>query len=557
MKQNRISRKLSNKYHQGNPWSSAIPIVAEQPGIRIAFFGIVLSVVLSFMIQGYFSQNRVEEQFRPLLRQIHPQLVFDFKSIRLSLRDGFLPRTAMVMDQVQIVINNKCLINTRTEIDQVILPFSILGYFLGENPISEIHLGHVKADLATSDLNCAEVNTNFSGTTPSEETAAVLFTSQPKVTIAESVSKVDSSSEIQKVTVSKFEVFRNNSEEPILSVNDLIFNLLSGEPKHISLSSKLNLFQENKGIDYFSKGELEAQYREFPEKKIDLSLVGHVREGGYRIEASLLLETMNFRISSDIQHIPVYPFVDLMRKLEMPEVHLPTAKMWTSFQAHAEGSFKNPQSTKMTIKPIILEGEFGSISSESISVQNLAQPEFLPFKLVTSGLSLDQMLDEKFKEKNFPFIQNLGIFQGYFQYIAKDQFYVSGIHNGLQFIFSNLGQRKIQKIDNLILNITAKDEVWNFDIPRLDLQNGIFDGAVQLYFSPKDKTLELKCDVNEIVFSEEVQKVMTDGGYIGGASISYQGKWKDLALLNQSGNLKISGSNIYGIQISKASAKLT
>lgn len=556
-----------NKYDQGNPWSTSIPVVGEQPGLRVSILGIVLAVVMSFTIQGYFSQNRIETVFRPLLRQIHPQLTFDFQSVQLSLRDGFIPRVAMVMDQVKIEINNNCFQGTTVDIDQVTLPFSIFSYFVGKNPIDEIRLGHVKTILASSPLHCQELNKDLSNVplmiqsadsaSPQPSTANQgPIVAKPKVSLAPATAESNTSSQIQKVSIRSLEIYRSNDIEPILNIGDLVFDLLSDQPKHIVLSSKLNLFQENRGIDYFSQGELEAQYREYPEKKVDLSLVGHIREGSYRFEASFLFNSMDFQVNADVQHVPVYPFIHLMRKLEVVDIQIPAGKMWTSFQAQAKGSASDWQSSQMVVKPIAVEGEFGAIRSDVIQLQNIPKPQFGPFKVTTQNLKLDYLFDPVFLTKNLPFIQSLGAFQGYLQYQANREIQISGIHNGLEFIFSNLGQRKIQKIDNLILEMVGKNDQWKAEIPRMDLDDGIFDGDIKMSYAVADRILELTCDVDEIVFSNEVQKMMTSGGHVGGASLFYHGLWKGFKLVSQNGTVKLSSSDIYGIEVSKAAVKI-
>ncbi len=559
---------MMNKYDQGNPWSTSLPVVGEQPGLRLSLLGIVIAIVGSFMIQGYFSQTRIENAFRPLLKQIHPQLVFDFQTIQLSLRDGLLPRTAMVMSSVQISVNNHCFQNATIEIDQVVLPFSIFKYLVGGNPIEEIRLGHVKTMLASNPFNCGDLNKDLSNVplmiNPAEEAGVansqVTQSSQPakpKVSISPAVSEVQGKSQIQKVSIRSLEIYRSNDIEPILNVGDLVFNLLSDQPKHIVLSSKLNLFQENRGIDYFSQGELEAQYREYPEKKVDLALVGHIREGSYRFELSLLLNSMDFQLNADVQHIPVYPFIHLMRKLELANVQIPAGKMWTSFQARAKGSALNWEKSQMIVQPIVVEGEFGAIRSEAIQLTHLPKPKFEPFKVTTQKILLDYLFDPIFLNKSFPFIQSLGSFQGYLQYNQNEEIQVSGIHTGLQFIFSNLGQRKIQKIDNLIIEMLGKQGRWEASVPRMDLDDGIFDGDLKMIYSVSDRTLELICDVDELVFSNEVQKMMTSGGRVGGASLNYHGLWKNLKLVSQSGVVRLASSDLYGVEISKAAIKVS
>lgn len=556
----RISRKMLNKYEQGNPWSATLPIVAEQPGMRISFIGIMIAVVLSFVIQGYFSQSRLQERFRPILKQIHPQLAFDFNVIQLSLREGLVPRTAIVLEKVKISMNNKCLMNSVMDIDQVVLPFSVFRFFLGVNPIDQVQLGKVKVVLGAEDFQCSEIKTELA-TVPlmlkPQVTEPPTVQAEPKVTIAPSVSEVQSSSQIQKVTIQSLEIFRQNDLEPILNIGDLVFDLLSDQPKHISLTSKLNLFQENRGIDFFSQGELEAQYREFPERKLDLSLVGHIREGSYRFEMGITLDSMEFQTTADVQHIPVYPFLNLMRKFKIAKIQTPVGKMWTSFQAQAQGSLAKLENSKLVIEPLVVEGEFGSIVSNLIQLHDFVNPEFDDFKASTQGLKLDQLLDAEYVNKYFPFIHSLGSFQGYFQYNKNEEFQVSGIHNGLQFIFSNQGQRKVQKIDNIILNVHGKKNVWTMDIPRMDFDSGIFDGELHVIYSPQERIAELQCDIDEMIFSHDVQQVMTSGGTIGGISMVYKGKWKNYELVSHSGTLKLLASDIFGIEFNKATARIS
>jgi hypothetical protein len=133
---------------------------------------------------------------------------------------------------------------------------------------------------------------------------------------------------------------------------------------------------------------------------------------------------------------------------------------------------------------------------------------------------------------------------------------LTGEHSGLEFIFSNKGEREVQSIDRLICDATLNKKEWTFSIHRIEPRGGTFVGNVFLKFDRDLQDFELKSQVDELILASNVQKLMTNNGQIGAAGFSIDAKFKKQRLDFLNGTANLDGLTVEGYQLGKTKLKM-
>ncbi len=559
-------RPTPSSFRGGGQWQTQIqkeiermPAVSDQSGWLVTFVGMGLSYLLSIFFLGSFSSHRVTELLNEAIRQSQSSVQMSFETAGLVLRDGILPRFRVRINGIKISSADPCVFAPRFSADQADLPLSWIRMLLGKNPVQSFDIQTAELRLKTERGDCVRQRTSvMQNTEQLPNTGVAADPRQPSSDPAETL-KIEKISNFQQsqlagVEIGRLRVFLDADVETFVEVEDLNFDLGTESEKTVSLWAKIHLFKEQNIEDYFTHGVLQAHYRWGSEPTLNAEIRGHVREGSYLFKTATKLQNGDFEISTNLDHVPFAPLLRLLQRLQILETDFPAKKVWATFKTDARGNFYEPEKVLMTVHPIEIIGEIGHLSTREILVKNLVQPTVSPFSLMIKRLDLDQIADQVPRMKARYFHQ-LGVFEGVFKFLSLDHIEISGIHNGLELIFSNGGQREVQTVQNILIDGTIRKSDVQLSVSRVDFVEGLFQGSIQYQRNEQEQEI-IKISADEIQLSPRVQKVMTSGGNMDGLSFSYERKWKQENVFTEQLQFVLATLKGYGLSVKGVSGNV-
>lgn len=541
-----------------------MPAVADQRGWLVTFVGIALSYLISSIFLGALSNEKIELLLREGLGHVDTTKVsLGFESAKLDLRDGLIPRFRVQIHGIRVESKDPCLFAPVFSSSLANLPLSWFRLLLGKNPVHEVQIVDAALRVSTNRSACGNRQTGngeSSGGTPSSSPAAAFSSfenfrqpaeaetgkgSEPKASAPQWTALRQSP--LDSIKIERLGLFLNDEAEAFVEVEDLEFNVDLAPPRRVRLWSKVHLFKEQNIQDYFTHGVFSAEYSEDQTKKIQAEIRGHVREGNYALELSLLPETGDFDLKSTLDHVPFAPLLQLLRRFEILQTDFPAKKVWSTFKAESRGNLFSPEDIQLRIFPVEISGEIGNFTTREILIRNLSNPQVSPFVLTIKKLDLDQIADQV-PRLRANFIQKYGVFEGALKFENLRQIQVSGLHRDMELIFSNLGKREVQHIRHIVLEGSYSNSGIEIQVPRIDFSDGLFQGNLFYSLSQSGKE-SLRIQADELTFATEVQEVMTMGGLVSPMNFVYSKKWSSLETESEDLRYTIPEVLAYGIRL--------
>jgi hypothetical protein len=341
-----------------------------------------------------------------------------------------------------------------------------------------------------------------------------------------------------------------SGQNPI-EVVDLVMKIKSHEPKAILLEAKTHLVKDPLIQNYVSYGRIHLQYKEFPEPDLNLQFFGNWREGSYSLNAAYKFLDGSFTSNVELKHIPAAQVVSMLRNYGWLREDYDGRKIWVTMKGQSQGSLKEWEKLPLTISDFRLEGDVGEIAIDYFQAHNLKPFTFKPLKAKIRNLDIDRFLEVLRRPRELKFIGRLGQFSGQLDLSREDDLRLTGTHTGLEFIFSNRGQREVQQVSSLKGDFAMKRNRWSLNVKSIDLNNGKFVGNIRLGADRDFRDIEVKLAAQELTLSPAVQKVMSGGGEIPVLKGALNSHIQNGRLLSLEGSLSSPQFTVDQIQFEK------
>lgn len=482
-------------------------LVADQPGKKIFFIGLILPVVVGLIFRGLISSQNIQPLVAHAASRIHSDMVVEFSSAEVSLSHRGIPRFAVVVNQVIMASQNPCWGRPVFKAKQLVLPLSVWDLLFSAQPFKSIQA--VQADLRLrSKISSCEDKPVAKKIGPQEQTQTItLATPPPEIKSGETVP-------IEKIEIDFLRIRPDPSGQNPIEVVDLVLKLASRDPKKVILDAQTHLAKDPLFQNYVSLGRVHAEYKEFPEKNLVLQFFGNLREGNYSLNAAYDFSDGNFSSNVDLKHIPAAQVVNVLKDYGWLQEDYDGRKIWVTMKGQSQGSLKNWEKLPLIISDFRLEGDVGEITIDYFEAYQLKPFIFKPLKAVVKNLDVDRLLEVIKRPRQLKFIRSLGRFNGTLDLRHEDEVKLSGEHSGVEFIFSNGSFREIQTISSIKGDFSMRQNRWNLNIRDLVLNDGKFKGQMRLAADRDFRDIEVTLGAQELSFSPAVQKVISEGGEI-------------------------------------------
>lgn len=527
-------------------------LIAEQPGMAVFLTGLLFSFFCGFTFKSYFSAARVFTQVERAASHIHKGVKVQFSSAQLSLADGIWPRLAVIISDVRMESENKCWAAPVLDVDELSLPLSMWRLLRHESPVLAIEANAVTLNLREALQDCGSTD-NAAKLETAKDTKAPVAAA---VVLSPSEKEIKYQNDLRSLTVNDFKIVTEKYPHFSSELMQFTVSVKSFEPKVVEIRAKTHLLKDQQVGDYLSHANLFVQYQESPQIKVQSHFFGNWREGHYSLIANYTVEDQRLALEADLKHIPLSQILLLMKKYNFAAQDLNGRQAWISTKATMVSEVSQLRQSPLEIRDLRLEGDLGELKSDQITLSTLDPLRYSPIVVDIKKLDIVKLLLLLNRPSTSTMLAGLGSFSGRAEIISDKNIKLRGEHQGLEFVFSNKGQRELQVIERMVGGAEFVAEKWNFTVNRVEPQDGTFLGVVKVKADRDFQNLEIKTRVDEMTFSRGVQKLMTGGGSIGSLSLDVDAQVRSNQLSYLKGLARLDEMDIEGLHFGKSRATL-
>ena len=524
-------------------------LISEQPGMKILITGLVLAFFMGYTLKSFLSPQRVAARIEKAASHIHKDVRVTFEKAQVSLGDGILPRFSVVINNVRMESSQACWFSPVLEVDEIRLPVSLWGLMTRTSPIKNIEADVVKLTLRGNAEDCEKEKQAQKEPKDVEQNAGPLVSLSP----SEQADKYRNA--VSGISIGKFKITLAQYPQYPSELLSFVAKVRSFEPRVIEVTAKTNLMRDEQVGDYLSHANLFLQYKESPEQTVQAHFFGNLREGHYSMIANYTVADHLLNVETDLKHIPLSQILSLMQKYDLVSKDLNGKQVWISTQARMTGNGEKLQEAPLEVNGFRVEGDLGEMYVDQASFTSLAPLKYKPILIDVRKMRVDKLLSFLNRSQKHRIFGDLGSFTGQAEIVSDRNIRLSGEHTGLQFIFSNKGQRELQIIDRMSGDISLLGDSWNFQINRAEPQGGMFIGNVKLKADRDFKDVEVKAAIDELQLAPTVQTLMTNGGEIGVLSLNADAKVLEGRVSVLKGLAQFNKLNVEGMAFGKTKGR--
>lgn len=520
-------------------------LIAEQPGRFVLFSGVLIAVVFGLVIRGLIAPSKVKSMVETAAARMHKDVSVEFDSAQISLAHGLFPRFAVIITKVQMESANECWMMPKLTADEIRLPLSFWSLLQGENPVTQVEAGQVRIDLRSPYKNCEKAPEEKKEESPQIKRFVTLKDSSAPHSSSQSTPQVNA------ILIDQLKIVAPNVAEPI-DLNSFAIRLKSNSPRVVEMTARTHLMKDDQVGDYLSHATVWGEYSEFPRATLQTRISGNWREGSYNLKANYGMKEEELATELDLKHIPLSQVFQVLKKFQVLKEDLNGRQVWVSLNAQSTITKSNFKTAQMSVKDLRLEGDLGDLKVDEARVISLQPVKYYPFTVDIRRLNGDKLFALINHPHPAPMLGHLGSFDGTAEVTDQDHIKLSGVHKGLEFIFSNKGQREVQILREIAADLTLDKDRWHAQVSRFVPDQGVFDGQLQLTASRDLKAFEVKAKATELRLAPAVVRLMTAGGKFGAFSGDMDMKFQDGQLNHVKGSLLSDSMDVEGVAMEKA-----
>jgi hypothetical protein len=137
--------------------------------------------------------------------------------------------------------------------------------------------------------------------------------------------------------------------------------------------------------------------------------------------------------------------VSLLQKYKAISKDVKTKQVWVSGVAHITGGVEQLKKSPLEVRNLQIEGDIGEIFSSQINISSLDPLKYKPIIFDLKRVNLQNLLSSLNQNPAKNNMGSLGFFSGKLELASENSAHLVGEHQGLEFIFSNKGQRELHR----------------------------------------------------------------------------------------------------------------
>lgn len=498
-------------------------LISEQPAMMVILTGLIAAFFIGFSLKALFNPVRLTERVAQAAGRVHRDVSITFESAEMSLADGIFPDLAVIIKNVRLSSEKICWGRPEIYVDEIRLPISIISYLRAKVPIRKVDIHEMVVNIRSRIEKCEGEVRIAPSVRVAEETAAGASLEALSKTMGEESEVIQQMTEdtrdLKRNPIDRVSIFAmrvNYIPEPRYKAQfDAIRLKTKGNTgRGFVLDAKTHLFKDEAVGDFLSYANLHVEYTEQPEDKILVHFFGNLREGYYSLIGNYSFADHLVSFETELKHIPLSSVVGLSSKIsgEPPKIH--PKKLWLSMKAHSTGLVEDLKKSALQVRDVSVEGDLLELKTDLIEFESIEPLKYKPIQLQVKNLSLSELFNIYSKKLPSKTLGRLGDFSGVADIRSGQDVSLKGELRGLELNFSNRGDREVQVVERMNTEIHFSNSGWLGKVNRIELQNGVLSGDVEIQADKDFKKVKISTQAEEILFSEPVQKLMTGGGYV-------------------------------------------
>lgn len=493
----------------------------------------------------------VHDRIRDAAKHIHHDLVVDFEEAHISLADGLIPELAVVIEKIRFESANKCWGSPSGAVTEVRLPLNFWQALHGQLSISKVSLDHVDVQLHSQLSDCA----------PAAEVAAeVKSASEGKSAKKDEEAKksfviaINSRGPVQHVFVRSIRIQPLSLPSTDIDIEHLAVDKLADAPDHFHVGGHVNLGGLTFSGDFTSHAQFEIDYMS---AKAALDVRGSWREGKYALSAQTNLSDKTYDAKGHIEHLPMVQIFQLLKKYWAGIGDFDGRQVWLNLDFSTVGTQVMAKPPLLRVDRLNVEGDLGAIEGGNFVISKWSPLELSATDIYLRNFKLEKILSFFGSDKKPQSFGNLGEINGVFRSIGPQQFEMSGEFSGLEFVFSNRGERKIQLISLMSGHLEYNQGLWSFLLDKIRPYEGLMLGQVKLWGQDGKPNVDVEMHVEEMHLGPEVQALMSGNGSLGRWAGDLKGTFDRTGLKRLQGQVFAQDLQVEGLDLPRLKANFT
>ncbi len=534
-------------------------LIAEQPGLVVLVSGLLIAIFIGLIFRALISPNRIRPLIERAASNVHKEMQIKFDNAEVSISDGFFPRLAVVVSGIRMDSKQECWMSPSLDVDQLRLPISFLSLLKGHGGIQEVQADNVRLTLRSDYKNCLSETTAANSAMPTatgsslktKNTQAEQSSINKRISMqkVEPVSAQNYSNLINSIKIENFQVSHQLYPTYRAEFYDISLLVKKFNPREFVLNAKTHLLKDEQVGDYLAHANIHLEFSDAIEPTAQLHIFGNWREGHYSLVSQYNFNDHNLNLETEIKHIPLSQIINILNKYQLIDQRLNARKLWLSLRSKYNGPAEKIASSVNELTNLQLDGDEIEIDVDKIVFRSFNPVKFDPIVLNINKLNLDSALNIYNRRINTPIFAHLGVFKGKAEVISSENMRLFGNYSGLEFIFSNKGQRELQSISNMRTDAQFARNQWSIQFSKIEPTAGVFSGDIKLNASSNFSEAEVKIRADEVALNPSVQRLMTQNGDLGILGAHIDVKSKDGKLVDFKGNLKSNRMLIEGVEM--------
>lgn len=522
--------------------------VADQDGFKTSVLGIAIAVFLGLMIRAVLNSEYIEEQLRAAADRIHVKLKIEFLSARVSLSNRGVPELAAIVEGIKFKSTENCWGLPEGQIDELRLPLNLWHMLKGQVEVTEVKIGSIIVKIGDQWKSCQ---------TPPAEKPLVSQT-ENSTDNAETQSSAESLTStaqprgpIRRLLIDSLKVEYQGLPDLPIDFESLSLSRKSETDLQMNLVGLLNLGGSSLSGDYVSQAQFETDLGGDEHK---LKLNGTWREGRYQIDGLYNEAQKTLALGGKVDNLPLSQILSLLKQFNLVDGEYDSRQLWLSLDFTTDGPKPTHVDMPFRIKNFGLEGDLGEIRGENLQVSVGSKTELSPGELRIRGLKPEKVLTLVGKNSKSPSLGSLGVMNGTILYKNFDQWSFVGESSGLELVFSNRGERKLQTLSVISGKADFNAGNWLLLVDRVRPLEGLFLGSLRMEGYRNKPNVDFELILEEFSLSPDVQALMSGGGALGRWSGEMRGAFTNGVTSSLKGNLTGQALLIEGLQVDRLKA---
>lgn len=557
--------------------------VADQDGFKTSVLGIAIAVFLGLMIRAVLNSEYIEEQLRAAADRIHVKLKIEFSSARVSLSNRGVPELAAIVEGIRFKSTETCWGLPEGQIDELRLPLNLWHMLKGQVEVTEVKIGSISVKVGDQWKSCqtppaekppanANKTSNQLPTVDSQDQTTNKIVAEagqqavkPTVSQAEnSADKAETQSSAESLTssaqprgpirrllIDSLKVEYQGLPDLPIDFESLSLSRKSETDLQMNLVGLLNLGGSSLSGDYVSQAQFETDLGGDEHK---LKLNGTWREGRYQIDGLYNEAQKTLALGGKVDNLPLSQILSLLKQFNLVDGEYDSRQLWLSLDFTTDGPKPTHVDMPFRIKNFGLEGDLGEIRGENLQVSVGSKTELSPGELRIRGLKPEKVLTLVGKNSKSPSLGSLGVMNGTILYKNFDQWSFVGESSGLELVFSNRGERKLQTLSVISGKADFNAGNWLLLVDRVRPLEGLFLGSLRMEGYRNKPNVDFELILEELSLSPDVQALMSGGGALGRWSGEMRGAFTNGLTSSLKGNLTGQALLIEGLQVDRLKA---